>query len=69
MSLDYGLETFRKSCVCEDENIKKQKQVYLEPELVKSQAIPTEHSDVYAFSVILIEIATRGDPFQVKIYW
>ncbi|XP_063411533.1 atrial natriuretic peptide receptor 1-like [Mytilus trossulus] len=61
---DYGLETFRKSGVCEDENIKKQKQVYLEPELVKSQAIPTEHSDVYAFSVILIEIATRGDPFQ-----
>ena len=62
---DYGLETFRKPNGFECETIKKQHYVYLAPELVKTASPPTEYSDVYAFGVILVEIATRGDPYQV----
>lgn len=65
--IDYGLETFRKTSECNDEAIEKNHNVYLAPELRKGLTKPTEQSDVYSFSVILIEISTRGDPYQVCV--
>ena len=61
------METFRQTSECDDEAIEKNHNVYLAPELIKGLAKPTEESDVYSFSVILIEIATRGDPYQVCV--
>jgi hypothetical protein len=40
--------------------------VYLAPELRgKAPPLPTVAGDVYAFSIILVEIATRNDPYGV----
>lgn len=43
--------------------------VYRAPELSgQSSYIPTEAGDVYAFAIILVEIATRNDPYGVIFF-
>ena len=69
---DYGLETLRVSDE-EDEDdlrLKEQKlQVYIAPELKDlNPRIATGPGDVYSYSIILVEIATRADPYGVNIY-
>jgi hypothetical protein len=43
----------------------KRNDVYIAPELKDGDTIGTFHGDVYAYSIILVEIATRNDPFAV----
>lgn len=71
---DYGLPEFRKKDPMmideddEEDNFYQElrARVYLAPELRgKTQRIPTVAGDVYAFSIILVEIATRNDPYGV----
>ena len=55
----------------EDESYyhEKRNQVYKAPEFLnKSTSDATACGDVYAFSIILIEIATRNDPYGVSHY-
>lgn len=51
----------------DDYNKEKRAKIYMAPEFshVKS-FVPTAFGDVYAFSIILIEIATRNDPYGVS---
>ncbi|KAH3695487.1 hypothetical protein DPMN_082947 [Dreissena polymorpha] len=44
----------------------KRAKIYVAPEHARSEEFePTAAGDVYAFAIILIEIATRNDPFGV----
>jgi len=46
---------------------RKRAQIYRAPELnFVKDAEPTAAADVYAFAIILIEIATRNDPYGVS---
>ena len=76
---DYGLGNFRKNdemlvdveTYDEDESYyhEKRNQVYKAPEFLNNSTCdPTACGDVYAFSIILIEIATRNDPYGVSPY-
>lgn len=68
---DYGLDKFRQNDPDpeeEKETIKanRQSRVYLAPELTGGFSQPTSAADIYAFAIILVEIATRNDPHGVK---
>ncbi|KAK3089985.1 hypothetical protein FSP39_008227, partial [Pinctada imbricata] len=69
---DYGLPEFRRQdellLTEDDEDDLKYKQqrnrVYVAPEyLVNDRKDPSQSGDVYSFSMILVEIATRNDPY------
>ncbi|KAJ8305899.1 hypothetical protein KUTeg_016444, partial [Tegillarca granosa] len=63
---DYGLSTLR-SCHHEDEEIVQTEflktKVYLPPEANGDPAYTRQESDVYSYSIILVEIATRNGPY------
>ena len=73
---DYGLIKFRRNDdmidLDDDDDSyyqEKRSQVYKAPEFLGTNAyIPTASGDVYSFSIILIEIATRNDPYGVCRY-
>lgn len=45
----------------------KRAQVYKAPEFLDQKSFsPTAAGDVYAFAIILVEIATRNDPYGVR---
>ena len=47
----------------------KRAQIYKAPEYLEQKAyVPTPAGDVYAFAIILIEIATRNDPYGVSLF-
>lgn len=65
ISTDFGLEAFRHE-ESEKEDQKKMKDiVYCAPELGSVGCRKSAEGDVYAFAIILIEIATRQDPYGV----
>ena len=73
--IDYGLDTYRFQEIEEgdelvDERTKKLNDIYQAPEMLNDPfAVPTAAGDIYAFAIILIEIATRNEPYGVsKIY-
>ncbi|XP_013398539.1 atrial natriuretic peptide receptor 1 [Lingula anatina] len=60
---DFGLATYRED-VEEDKYRSKACRVYRAPELTHLPAAqPTPEADVYAFAIILVEIATRNGPY------
>ncbi|KAK1174966.1 atrial natriuretic peptide receptor 1-like [Acipenser oxyrinchus oxyrinchus] len=65
---DYGLSTYRK----EDSNEVistyqlRLLQVYIPPEAQSPEFEPTLAADVFSYSIILLEIATRSDPVPVE---
>ncbi|CAM4559306.1 unnamed protein product [Lepidochelys olivacea] len=64
---DYGLQSYRKEDSCEGASTYQQRlmQIYLAPEAHSlSDYVPTSMADVYSYSIILLEIATRSDPVQ-----
>ena len=67
---DFGLPTFRKNEVekfDEEEDVKQRmSKVYQAPESHDYDRI-TQAVDVYAYSIILVEIATRNDPYGASI--
>lgn len=72
---DFGLTEIRKfdeMMLSEDDKedryySDKRNEVYIAPELKDGATVGTFHGDVYAYSLILVEIATRNDPFAVRI--
>ena len=74
--IDFGLNTLRTNIFSEDENeeaIENEKyqkirdRVYLAPEFVGLDSyVATMEGDVYAFAILLIETATRNDPYGVR---
>ena len=70
MFSDFGLPTFRKNEVekfDEEEDVKhRMSKVYQAPEIHQSDRV-TQAVDVYAYSIILVEIATRNDPYGVSV--
>ena len=37
------------------------------PELIENSELPlTKETDVYSYSIIMYEICTRGDPYQIE---
>ena len=41
--------------------------IYLAPELrVSNSSLPTAPGDVYSYAVLLVEVATRIDPYSVS---
>ncbi|XP_032642428.1 atrial natriuretic peptide receptor 1-like [Chelonoidis abingdonii] len=66
---DYGLQSYRKEDHCEGASTYQQRlmQIYLAPEAhSSSDFVLTSMADVYSYSIILLEIATRSDPVQVR---
>ncbi|XP_065261995.1 atrial natriuretic peptide receptor 2-like [Emys orbicularis] len=64
---DYGLQSYRKEDHYEGASAYQQRlvQIYLAPEAHSlSDFVPTSMADVYSYSIILLEIATRSDPVQ-----
>ncbi|XP_039398701.1 atrial natriuretic peptide receptor 2-like [Mauremys reevesii] len=64
---DYGLQSYRKEDHWEGASTYQQRlmQIYLAPEAhSSSDFVPTSMADVYSYSIILLEIATRSDPVQ-----
>lgn len=69
---DYGLTTLRANVITEEEALeeleyqKKRTQIYMAPEFGDADPYnysPTMAGDVYAFAIILVEIAIRNDPY------
>ena len=69
--LDYGLEDLRFSSLSTQsfaQSVEAYKRVYYAPELFSIVELKlTPPIDIYAFGIILNEIATRSEPFGVKI--
>ena len=71
---DFGLPILRKHDYKTDEMVSdfqsRRRMVYNAPEVAGSFPLFTKSSDVYAYGIILIEIASRSDPYGVsgKIY-
>jgi len=76
--IDFGLATLRKNDEItmdeddeyeddeDDYNQEKRADIYKAPEFKSAKSFcPTAAGDVYAFAIILIEIATRNDPYGV----
>ena len=62
---DYGLSSYRSDDSGEDIGAQRTR-VYQAPEVWQGdKAIAIPPSDVYAFAIILFEIATRMDPYEV----
>ena len=45
----------------------KKAQVYWPPEASEKNYSPGEPSDAYAYGIILVELATRNDPYGVSL--
>ena len=64
VSLDYGLSTYRTRDFFEEyqdeKTLERKHKAYRAPE-----GTFTEEADVYAYGVIVLEIATRNDPYEV----
>ncbi|XP_037333684.2 atrial natriuretic peptide receptor 1-like [Pungitius pungitius] len=65
---DYGLRTFRRDDGSEPLSPYQQSllEVYTPPEFSRSNVEPTLAADVFSYSIILLEIATRSDPVPVE---
>ncbi|XP_030287214.1 atrial natriuretic peptide receptor 1 [Sparus aurata] len=61
---DYGLQTYRRDGGAEPLSSYQQRllEVYMPPEFHNSNMEPTLAGDVFSYSIILLEIATRSDP-------
>ena len=72
---DYGLNEYRRKdemMIDDDDEYDDQYQemrtrVYRAPEFSGWDYTPTEEGDVYSFAIIMVEIATRNDPYGVRI--
>lgn len=69
--IDYGLPILRKNDFKSEEMTSdvqsRRRVVYNAPEVCGSFQIFTKSSDVYAYGIILVEIANRSDPYGVNI--
>ena len=70
--LDYGLVTLRKNCGVPDDPVKLAREeackVYMAPEILSAfNPSLTGPADVFSYAVILFEIATRTDPYSVRV--
>uniref|UniRef100_A0A3P8UZ15 Guanylate cyclase n=1 Tax=Cynoglossus semilaevis TaxID=244447 RepID=A0A3P8UZ15_CYNSE len=65
---DYGLRTYRQDNRAEPLSTYHQKlmEIYLPPEFQDSNVEPTLAGDVFSYSIILLEIATRSDPVPAE---
>ncbi|KAK2899468.1 hypothetical protein Q8A73_012597 [Channa argus] len=65
---DYGLRTYRREDVAEPLSTYQQRllEVYMPPEFQNSDMEPTLAGDVFSYSIILLEIATRSDPVPAE---
>ena len=68
---DYGLASMRQVDGLTNDVIHQARQqackVYLAPEMLVSNSIaPTAPGDVYSYAILLVEIATRLDPYSVS---
>jgi serine/threonine protein kinase len=68
--LDYGLDDLRRHAISVNsyvQSVEAYKRVYYAPELISINELKlTPPIDIYAFGIILNEIATRSEPFGVK---
>ncbi|XP_077306462.1 atrial natriuretic peptide receptor 2-like [Lithobates pipiens] len=67
---DYGLMVFRRDELKELME-KKLAHIYCPPEVIQSDSsciVPTPAADVYSYAIILVEIASRCDPFPGEAY-
>ncbi|XP_041821707.1 atrial natriuretic peptide receptor 1-like [Chelmon rostratus] len=65
---DYGLRTYRRDDGAEPLSTYQQRllEVYMPPEFQNSNVEPTLAGDVFSYSIILLEIATRSDPVPAE---
>uniref|UniRef100_A0A672ZB34 Guanylate cyclase n=2 Tax=Sphaeramia orbicularis TaxID=375764 RepID=A0A672ZB34_9TELE len=65
---DYGLATYRREDAAEPLSTYQQRllEVYMPPEFHSSNVEPTLTGDVFSYSIILLEIATRSDPVPAE---
>ncbi|XP_073331589.1 atrial natriuretic peptide receptor 1-like [Pagrus major] len=65
---DYGLQMYRRDDGAEPLSSYQQRllEVYMPPEFHNSNMEPTLAGDVFSYSIILLEIATRSDPVPVE---
>ncbi|XP_046873487.1 atrial natriuretic peptide receptor 1-like [Hypomesus transpacificus] len=65
---DYGLSTYRREDLAEPLTTyqKRLQEVYMPPECHNCNLEPTLAGDVFSYSIILLEIATRSDPVPVE---
>ncbi|XP_056156767.1 atrial natriuretic peptide receptor 2-like [Lampris incognitus] len=65
---DYGLRSYRKEVGAEPPSTYQQRllEVYTPPEIHNSDVEPALAGDVFSYSIILLEIATRSDPVPVE---